>query len=276
MTERDFRYRIGSDEIEAFQVTDGSLFQDDLSPDWFDSKMLLTKSTADTTKAKHWLIVNEVETEIPPYGWICRDASGAIYVNDYSVMEAAEKVVKEVIKIPPVAKPMTDAALMLAAKLSKKPFDECKREDQMNVDQANANRQKMIDSLDPAEAFERGFRQTPTVVVDLEGKTLEQFQDEMRKDFKEYPAAFVEDDEDNGIYEVSSALTPHGDLVKAAREAFVVLNKHDGDPDEVVVAALMVLRDALALRQNWCDCAPGQCTGRADMWDCRKNSPLVQ
>ena len=276
MPERDFRYRIGSEEIEAFQVTDASLFQDDLSPDWFNSKMLLTKSGADTTKAKHWLIVNEVETEIPPYGWICRDASGSIYVNDYSVMEAAEKVVKEILKIPPVALPMTKPALMLAAKLSKKSFEECEEEDLMNVAQANANRQAMIDSLDPAEALERGFRQTPTVVSDLEGKTMEEFFNEASEDSKHQPipldASILLEKYalEKEIHGDNDVLMPHSYLVKAARSAFVELQNEDAE------AAMTTLREALGLLQNWCDCAPSQCTGRADMWDCRVNSPLVK
>lgn len=45
----------------------------------------------------------------------------------------------------------------------------------------------------------------------------------------------------------------------------------DGDD----VAALKVLRQALADETEWCACSPGQCSG-GPRWGCRQNSPLVQ
>jgi hypothetical protein len=39
-------------------------------------------------------------------------------------------------------------------------------------------------------------------------------------------------------------------------------------------AGLKVLRQALADETDWCNCAPGQCTG-GPRWGCRQNSPLV-
>jgi hypothetical protein len=45
----------------------------------------------------------------------------------------------------------------------------------------------------------------------------------------------------------------------------------DGDVD----AAKSVLAKALGDETEWCQCAPGQCSGGA-RWGCRKNSPLVK
>lgn len=162
MTERDFRYEMPDGEIvEAFQVTDASLFQGSLSPDWMDSQMLMTQSSMDKTKGAHWLKIGDDETEIPKYGWILKDSKGRIRAVDYSVMEAATKVVQEVPKVPDAAVPMTDAALMLASRLAKKPLEQCRAEDLANVEEANRNRQAIIDSLTPEQAEELGLTQAP-------------------------------------------------------------------------------------------------------------------
>jgi hypothetical protein len=164
MSEKDFRYVMpDGSEVEGFQVTDASLFQDDESPDWMSSKMLMTKGSADSIKTVHWLMIGDTETEIPRYGWIIRDAAGAIRAVDYEVMEAAVKVVKELPKIPDKIQPMAPDALRLAAKISKRDYDEVAADDAAQVAEGNAVRQAIIDSLTPEEAATLGVQQTQAV-----------------------------------------------------------------------------------------------------------------
>ena len=280
MTERkrDFRYEMPDGKIvEAFQVTDASLFQDELSPDWFDSKMLMTKSAADTTKTVHWLMIGDSETEIPAYGWIVKDQNDTITCVDYSVMEEARKLVKEILEIPPAAVPMTDAALMLAAKLSKKSVDECRDEDLMNVAQANANRQKMIDSLDPAEALERGFVQTQAEPVMGDQFPDDYEPDEPPRQTTEAAPAMAE-----AIRNTEPSLTASADLapgygpfLEEMREVYRLLVGPGYGSEEGYDQGMEKLAEALIARTAWCSCAPGSCDGERDQWECRKNSLLV-
>ena len=108
----DFRYNLGDEEVEAFQMTEDMRFQEKLWPEWMHSNYLMT------IEGVSWLNINDVETEIPKYGWIVRKASGTITAVDYSVMEAAEKLVIEVIEQAPAAEVNEDNLVALAAKLA--------------------------------------------------------------------------------------------------------------------------------------------------------------
>lgn len=258
MTERDFRYTLpDGSEVEGFQVTDASLFQDELSPDWMNSKMLLTKSDPDTTKTKHWLTVGEVETPIPAYGWIIKRESGTIEAVDYEVMESAVKLVREVPKVPDMAKPMNEGGLILAAKMTKKSLDECRIQDQAQVDQANRARQEIIDSMHPDDAAAGGFKQGESLHHDTS-----------------------EPNDDNGLYEVTSVRTEEppplmaesDGLLQEVKAAYVLF----AVPEVQVDQGIALLKTAIASRTQWCSCAPGLCDGERDKWECRQNSPLVQ
>jgi hypothetical protein len=95
MAELDFRYTLDGKEVEAFQVTEETLFAEKRWPAWMNSKMLMTKGDSNSTKAAHWLTVDDVETPIPKYGWIVRDSAGNIRAEDYEVMETAIKLVED-------------------------------------------------------------------------------------------------------------------------------------------------------------------------------------
>lgn len=127
--ERDFRYTLDGKEVEAFQVTEDSLFRDDLSPKWMNSKMLMTKGSADSTAAKHWLTVDDVETPIPKYGWIVRSASGEISAVSYEVMETAIKLVEDPgPERDPPSEVDEESLIQLQAAMQKRDPDEIRAE----------------------------------------------------------------------------------------------------------------------------------------------------
>lgn len=254
MSEQDFRYTMpDGSQVEAFQMTEATRYQEGLWPEWMNSKMLLTTEGTGGRK-KHYLNINDVETEIPEYGWVVNNA-GKITAVPYEVMELATKVTRIVPKVPDIAKPQSDSALRLAAKITKRTFEDVKEADLATVEEANQNRQAIIDSMHPEDAAAQGLKQSqgaPPDSTELAPEVAETLR--------------YEDDH----LTVSSPRTPHGELVTAARSAFVELQNEDP------TAALTTLREALGSLQNWCDCAPGRCSGAADVWDCRQKSPLVQ
>jgi len=257
MSDRDFRYTLpDGTEVEAFQVTEASRYQEALYPDWMSSRMWLTTENDKGVK-KHYLKVGETETEIPEYGWLMQMPSGNIQVVDYTVMEGATKLVKEIPSIPQAIEPMADDALRLAAKMAKRPFDEIKKEDVEAVAASNAKRQAIIDSLDPEVAAEMGLEQTSpdSEFVDLPNVI---------------PQAEVPRGADRiSPVEIMSATLDRG-LLFEARSAYELLQ------DNKIGEATKKLQDALLERTNWCDCAPGKCEGKvADNWECRRNSPLA-
>lgn len=110
----DFRYEMpDGSEVEAFQMTEDMRFQEKLWPEWMHSNYLMT------IEGKSWLNISDVETEIPNFGWIVRNAGGTITAVDYSVMEKASKVVPDA---PPERDEPSevdeDKLVMLAAKLA--------------------------------------------------------------------------------------------------------------------------------------------------------------
>lgn len=235
MANKDFRYEMPDGRIvEAFQMTEATRFQEKNWPDWMNSRMLMTKESTDGASKTNWLTIDDVETEIPSYGWLVNDA-GRIHAVEYDVMEQARKVVPEEVVIPDKAAYMPDDALRLAAKLSGRPFEDVKRDDRAQVDSANRKRQEMIDDLARAREAEL---MPPEEVVEV-------------------PVP------------VATATTDRG-LLNEARGVYMALGIGDVD------GASKKLKEALLERCNWCDCPPGRCDGEADMWDCRRNSPLAQ
>lgn len=109
----DFRYTLGDEEVEAFQMTEDMRFQEKQWPEWMHSSYLMTIDN------QNWLNINDVETEIPNLGWIVRHADGRIEAVDYFVMEKASKVVPDA---PPERDEPSevdeDKLVQLAAKLA--------------------------------------------------------------------------------------------------------------------------------------------------------------
>jgi hypothetical protein len=242
MSERDFRYEMPDGKIvEAFQMTEATRFQEKNWPDWMNSRMLMTKESTDGASKTNWLTIDDVETEIPSYGWLVNDA-GRIHAVEYEVMEQARKIVPEEVVIPDKASYMPDDALRLAAKLSGRPFEDVKRDDRAQVDTANRKRQEMIDDLARAREAE------------IMGPDLEQVSEVVEV---EVPVA------------VATATSDRGLLFEVRGAYQLLLEQNDEE-------AMTKLHDALLERCNWCSCPPGKCDGAADMWDCRRNSPLAK
>lgn len=254
--DRDFRYTLpDGTEVEAFQVTEASRYQEDLQPDWMNSRMWLT-AEGEGGKKTDYLKIGDSETEIPSYGWLMRMPSGTIQVVDYTVMEGAVKVVKEVPVIPDPIKPQPDDALKLAAKLEGRPFEEVKQEDMEQVALSNARRQEIIDSLEPEVALKMDLEQTAK---------YDDFPN-ARPIFANIPSPPVADSPETPA--VVSQQTDRG-LLFEARAAYQLMT------DEKHAEAAGKLHEALLERCNWCDCPPGKCEGADDIWDCRRNSPLA-
>lgn len=256
---RDFRYVMADGtEIEAFQMHEGSRYQEGGWPEWMDSKMLMTKVNNEG-QSTHWLNIADVETEIPPFGWIVKHPSGTIGVLDYETMEAASKVVRDVPKVPDISKPQPDSALRLAVKLTKRPFDELKALDLQQVEEANRQRQHIIDSMHPDDAAAGGYKQTGSpeiaqveVPVEAEPATAA---DEMAEAVR-----------NTDLYLSDSGPT---DIILELCDAYEDLA--DGKVDE----ARVKFRNILSQRVAWCQCPPGQCAG-LDPLICRTNSPLTR
>lgn len=103
MSEKDFRYTMpDGSEVEGFQLTGRTRYQEKEWPAWMDSRYLITYEGGEER-----LNINDVETPIPKFGWIIRKADGTITAVDYEVMEEADKVVKE----EPVVHPRADAGI---------------------------------------------------------------------------------------------------------------------------------------------------------------------
>lgn len=124
MSERDFRYTMpDGSEVEAFQLTPSSRYREKEWPEWMNSRYLVTYDHGEER-----LVIGNNEQVIPSYGWIVRDAGGTIKAVDYSVMEEADKVVKEVKVVHPEAKVDEEALLELGAKLTGKSVEDLRAE----------------------------------------------------------------------------------------------------------------------------------------------------
>jgi hypothetical protein len=101
MKKPDFRY-INPEgiEVEAFQITETSRYQDKLWPDWLNSRMFMT-----VNGNEDWLVQGSEELKIPQYGWLVNHPSAGIQIVDAFSFEAYDKVVKEVPEELPEAEP---------------------------------------------------------------------------------------------------------------------------------------------------------------------------
>jgi hypothetical protein len=97
-------------EIEAWQLTETSRYQDKLWPDWMDSRWFVTID-GDT-----WLDINGREIQVPGYAWIVYNGA-QVDVVPAQAFEAYDKVVKE----PPPAEEPTEQPTTL---IDETPFDD--------------------------------------------------------------------------------------------------------------------------------------------------------
>jgi hypothetical protein len=94
----DFRYIApNGEEVEAFQLTETSRYQDKTWPDWLNSRMFMT-----VNGTEDWLVEGSDERKIPQYGWLVKTAGG-IQIVDAMAFEEYDKVVKEVVEQEPIA-----------------------------------------------------------------------------------------------------------------------------------------------------------------------------
>ena len=248
MAERDFRYEMpDGSEVEAFQLTEATRYNEKLWPDWFNSRMFMTADKEG--KKTQYLNINDVETEIPPYGWIVLEG-GRIKVVDWEEMEHAEKVVPEILPIPDKAKPLPDDALLLAAKLSGKSVEEMREQDEMQVAKTNRLREEMI-------ARQSGIE--PEISPEAEDLAAQ----------REAEIAGKPVDDLLANNSAPGPQTTDDGLILECAMAYESLKEGHID------AGVSALHKALAPRVNWCNCAPGQCAG-GERLTCRLNSPLAQ
>ena len=120
MTDKDFRYTLpDGTEVEGFQLTEQTRYREKDWPDWMDSRFLITYEGGEQR-----LIINDAETVIPKFGWIVKYPGNAIKAVDYTVMEEADKVVKEVQVVVPEQAVDEEGLLVLASKISGKSVEE--------------------------------------------------------------------------------------------------------------------------------------------------------
>ena len=123
MTERDFRYTMpDGSEVEAFQITPRTRYQEREWPPWMNSKWLMT------VDKEEWLNINDVETPIPKFGWIVKLPNGTVTVKSWDQMEHADKFVKEQPVVHPPAEVDEVALLQLASRLTGKSVEELEQE----------------------------------------------------------------------------------------------------------------------------------------------------
>ncbi len=273
MTDNDFRYTMPDGTVlEAIQVTEGSRYDEENWPDWLSSRMFMTTED-DAGNKKHYLTINDVETEIPPYFWLVKGGDNVVRVESWELMEQATKVVRVIPKIPDMVKPMAEDALGLAAKMTKRTLEEVREEDLMQVMQANRRRQEMIDALHPEDAAKMGLEQSPAVpaptappaavLVDGGEQTggVEALYDPPELGVPDNVVTLSQSAADRGLLMDCRGIY---DLMRMGKQSEI----NEG---------IKRLRDVLIDRANWCSCPPGKCEGNvSDTWDCRENSPLAK
>lgn len=98
---RDFRYTLGDVEIEAYQITPASRWQDELWPDWLTKQRLTDDKNCVYTNADNpdvlWLALPGGDVELPYLAWVVKHASGKLGYIEALEMEEYTKVVP----IPP-------------------------------------------------------------------------------------------------------------------------------------------------------------------------------
>jgi ribosomal protein L12E/L44/L45/RPP1/RPP2 len=128
---------------------------------------------------------------------------------------------------------------------------------------------EVIEQAPEAEVDEEGLIK---LAATMAGKTVEEFLAD--RDAKKPtlapagPALSVVKVEDELTREAQAAQDKS--LIYECRQIYELLKK--GEQDD----ALGKLARSLSSRTDWCICPPGGCDGKADMWDCRQNSPIAQ
>lgn len=89
----DFRYTIGDETVEGYQITESSRYQEKLWPEWLDSRAFLT------IDGQNWIVINGEEVRIPELAWIVKHGDGRMSIVDAFEFENAVKVVPN----PPLA-----------------------------------------------------------------------------------------------------------------------------------------------------------------------------
>lgn len=82
----DFRYTLGDIEVEAYQITEATRYQDKLWPEWIDSRWFMTVDGAT------WIKLGGEELPFPYLSWLV-NKDGAISVCDPFKFEEYSKVV---------------------------------------------------------------------------------------------------------------------------------------------------------------------------------------
>jgi len=95
MADQDFRYVFNGEEVEAYQITEASRYQQKLWPDWMDSRQFMTIDGLD------WLVIGSEEMPIPQYGWLVKHIDGRITIADALAFDKADKVVPNVVEPEP-------------------------------------------------------------------------------------------------------------------------------------------------------------------------------
>ncbi len=108
----DFRYTKGDIEIEGYQITPASRWQQQLWPDWLKMQRLTDDVNVvytDSSKPDKLWFVNEAgeQIELPYLAWFCKHSDGSIGIIDALEMEEYVKVVPIP---PPVVHPEAGAA----------------------------------------------------------------------------------------------------------------------------------------------------------------------
>jgi hypothetical protein len=92
---KDFRYTIGDQTVEGYQITEVSRFQEKLWPDWLNSNQFMT------IDGHPWITLNgEEEVPIPDLAWVVKDANGIMSLVDALDYENYVKVVPEPEYVP--------------------------------------------------------------------------------------------------------------------------------------------------------------------------------
>lgn len=96
----DYRYTApDGTEVEAWQLTETSRYQDKLFPEWLTSRMFMT-----VNGNEDWLVDGDAERRIPPYGWLVYNGV-EVSIVDAMTFEGYDKVVKEQPPEPPQEAP---------------------------------------------------------------------------------------------------------------------------------------------------------------------------
>lgn len=141
-------------------MTEDTRYQEKLWPEWMSSRYFMTIG------GQEWLNINDVETEIPPFGWVVRYPSGSISAVDYSVMEAATKlVVDEPPERDEPSEVNEDELVALAAKLAGvtvEEFQAQQAEKQAKQPKPKPKLELAADNSNIAEVIDQGIHEQLT------------------------------------------------------------------------------------------------------------------